>query len=356
MTYEIISIAALLLCLLIIGVEYIFHYRLAEQQDDNAVRIEGIRRRLKMRVEGVLFAPTASSRAAEITSLVKEINGDYEVYELAVEAMRDYREQSKDERVDRILEEVDEAAKPVELYAKMLEEGDVYHKSYACRRLADLDARDHIDALRRYVNDKNRDLAYNAAMGLARLGDVDTVADYLLSIQDDRMYSARIVNEFFDDFGGDREALAARLFESCNPYMRNTIIKAIAHYKIDAFRPMYLEGAVGDNLQDKIACVKALAAFGYPEDEQILQMAAKDRSWVIRASAVRGLSLLESRTALASVKRALGDREWWVRHAAADSIIKMNISPQDLEDILGGYDRFAADAVKNVLYRMIDNY
>lgn len=34
----------------------------------------------------------------------------------------------------------------------------------------------------------------------------------------------------------------------------------------------------------------------------------------------------------------------------------MNISPQDLEDILGGYDRFAADAVKNVLYRMIDNY
>ena len=37
MTYEIISIAALLLCLLIIGVEYIFHYRLAEQQDDNAV-------------------------------------------------------------------------------------------------------------------------------------------------------------------------------------------------------------------------------------------------------------------------------------------------------------------------------
>ena len=42
MTYEIISIAALLLCLLIIGVEYIFHYRLAEQQDDNAVRIEGI--------------------------------------------------------------------------------------------------------------------------------------------------------------------------------------------------------------------------------------------------------------------------------------------------------------------------
>ena len=75
---------------------------------------------------------------------------------------------------------------------------------------------------------------------------------------------------------------------------------------------------------------------------------------MIRTSALRGLSKLSSRTALNTVKRALSDKEWWVRHTAADSIIKMNVSPRDLEDILGGYDRFAADAVKNVLYRMIE--
>ena len=81
MTYEIISIIALLLCLLIIGIEYIFHYRLAEIQDDNIARLDGIRRRLKMRVEGVLFAPTDRCRADEITSLVKEIDGDNSVYQ-----------------------------------------------------------------------------------------------------------------------------------------------------------------------------------------------------------------------------------------------------------------------------------
>ena len=99
MTYEIISIIALLLCLLIIGIEYIFHYRLAEIQDDNIARLDGIRRRLKMRVEGVLFAPTDRCRADEITSLVKEIDGDFEVYELSIEAMRQYRDQSGDEGV-----------------------------------------------------------------------------------------------------------------------------------------------------------------------------------------------------------------------------------------------------------------
>ena len=104
----------------------------------------------------------------------------------------------------------------------------------------------------------------------------------------------------------------------------------------------------------KIACVKALAAFGYPEDEQLLQIAAGDKEWVIRAAAVRGLSLLHSPTALSSVKHALGDKEWWVRQAAAQSITRMDISPADLEEILSGYDRFAADAVKTVLYRQVD--
>lgn len=354
MTYEIISIIALLLCLLIIGIEYIFHYRLAEIQDDNIARLDGIRRRLKMRVEGVLFAPTDRCRADEITSLVKEIDGDFEVYELSIEAMRQYRDQSGDEGVDVIIDEVNEQAKPVEIYAEMLENGDVYRKSYACRRLSDLGASQYRDELRKYVDSKNRDLAYNAAMGLAKFGDTDVVAEYLLSIQDDRMYSARIVNEFFDVFSGDRVELASRLFETCNPFMKNTIIKAIAHFRLDAFRPMYLSGATGNNQQHKIACIKALAEFGYEEDEQILQMAAKDRDWVIRSSAVRGLSRLNTRTALNTVKRALSDKEWWVRHTAADSIIKMNVSPRDLEDILGGYDRFAADAVKNVLYRMIE--
>ena len=354
MTYEIISIIALLLCLLIIGIEYIFHYRLAEIQDDNIARLDGIRRRLKMRVEGVLFAPTDRCRADEITSLVKEIDGDFEVYELSIEAMRQYRDQSGDEGVDVIIDEVNEQAKPVEIYAEMLENGDVYRKSYACRRLSDLGASQYRDELRKYVDSKNRDLAYNAAMGLAKFGDTDVVAEYLLSIQDDRMYSARIVNEFFDVFSGDRVELASRLFETCNPYMKNTIIKAIAHFRLDAFRPMYLSGATGNNQQHKIACIKALAEFGYEEDEQILQMAAKDREWVIRSSAVRGLSRLKTRTALNTVKRALSDKEWWVRHTAADSIIKMNVSPRDLKDILGGYDRFAADAVKNVLYRMIE--
>lgn len=357
MKIELISVIGLLLCLLIIGIEYILHYRLAEKQDERIARIENIRRRLDVHVEGVLFAPTDSSRETEIKALANEINGDFEVYEIAISTIRNHKGSSfhdDTEAQDRLIERINEEVDPIAIYALMLDNDDIYHKGYACRRLAELNATEHRDKIKNCLDTKNRDLAYNAAMALCHMGETDAVAEYLLSIQDDRLYSGRIVNEFFAKFTGSRQELAELLFEKCNPYMKCTIIKTLAKYRIDAFRPMYTEGATGNDTQLKIACVKALSAFGYPEDEQLLQMAAQDKNWVIRSSAVRGLSLLHSSTALATVKLALSDKEWWVRQTAAQAITKMDIKPSDLEEILGGYDRFAADAVKTVLYKSVD--
>lgn len=355
MKIELLSVIGLLLCLLIIGIEYILLYRLAELQDEHTARNDNIRRRLDIHVEGVLYAPTEGSRNAEITALADEINGDFTVYEMAVKEIKEHQGSGfDDEAKEKLIERINTQVEPVEMYAKMLDEGDVYHKGYACRRLADLEAMEYRDKIKECVGSKDRDLAYNAAMALCQMGDVYEVAEYLLSIENDTQYSGRIVNEFFAQFTGDREELAAKLFEKCNKYMKCTVIKTIAQYKIDGFRNMYIEGASGNDTQLKIACVKALAAFGYPEDEQILQIAAGDKDWVIRSSAVRGLSLLKTQSALNTVKHALGDKEWWVRQTAAQSITRMDISPKDLEEILGGYDRFAADAMKNVLYKTVD--
>ena len=357
MKIELISVIGLLLCLAIIGLENILFYRLAERQDEHKSRIDNIKRRLKIHVEGVLMAPTSGSRNAEIKALAGEIGGDYEVYEIAMASIKsntDSRYSDDAETLEKLIVEINDQVHPAEIYAKMLEEGDVYRKSYACRKLAGLDAHEYRDEIRECVKSKERELSYNAAMALCTMGDVHEVADYLLRIQDDRFYSGRIIDEFFAKFTGDRQELAELLMDKCNKYMKCTIIKSIAPYRFDAFRPIYLKGAMGDDSQMKISCVKALAAFGYPEDEQFLQIAAGDKDWVIRSSAIRGLSLLKSRSALSTVKHALSDKEWWVRQAAAQAITKMDISPGDLEEILSGYDRFAADAVKNVLYRQID--
>lgn len=357
MNIELISVIGLLFCLIIVGLEYILHYRLAERQDEHTVRADSIRHRLDNHIEGVLFAPTSCSRTAEIKALSDEINGEFELYEMAITSIREHKgsKYSTDPNaLDQLIVQINQQVAPVKIYAKMLEDGDIYHKGYACRKLAELEAIEYRDKIKEYVGHKDRDLAYNAAMALCQMGNTQEVFEYLLSIQNDRLYSARIINEFFDKFTGSRKELAELLFEKCNRYMKCTIVKTIAPYKIAEFRPMYIEGASGDDNQMKIACVKALSAFGYPEDEQLLQIAASDRDWVVRASAIRGLSLLHSQTALSTVKHALSDKEWWVRQAAAQSITEMDISPSDLDEILGGYDRFAADAVKNILYKQVD--
>jgi HEAT repeat protein len=355
MKIELLCVIALLVCLMLIGVEYIIHYRLAERQDEHSVREQNMTRRMNNRVDAVLRAPTRACLQSEIKAMSEDIGDDHEAYETAIRVMSEIREKRGDEKIDKLIEEIKDEVNPVEIYAKMLEEGDDYHKGYALRKLADLGAEEYRDTMTELLSSKNRDLAYNAAMSLVQFGDVENVADYIMSIEDDRKYSGRIVNEFFDDFKGDRAKLAECLFERCNNYMKSTIIKAIVPYKIEEFRPMYIEGLAGKDFGMKVACIKAIAAFGNPEDEQLLQIAAKDKEWVIRASAVRGLSLLNTKSALKSVKVALTDKEWWVRQTAAKAITEMDISPRDLEDILGGYDRFAADAVKAVLYKKVDS-
>ena len=357
MKYEILAVIGLLFCLTVIGLEYIVHYRLAERQDEKEVNSRLINHRMKNRVEGILYAPTEASRLSEIKALAEEIDNNFEIYEAAIKIVESVKNRVDDDykaELDEITSSINSEVNPVSIYASMLDSRDVYQKGYALRKLADLGADEYREIMIECSCDKNRDLAYNAAMALAQFGDAENVAAYLKRIQNDRLYSGRIINEFFDDFNGDRARLAGLLLADCNTYMQSNIIKAITPYKIEEFHEMYVENSASKDFQLKVACVKAIAAFGKPGDEQLLQIAAQDREWVIRASAVRGLSLLNTPTALASVKNALRDKEWWVRHTAASALTAMNISRRDLEDILGGYDRYAADAVKAVLYKKID--
>ena len=77
------------------------------------------------------------------------------------------------------------ALDPVKLFSDILKSGDKYRVGYACRRLADLDAYDYLNDIYELSKGKNRSIAYNAAMALARLGYTEGVAEYILKIQND---------------------------------------------------------------------------------------------------------------------------------------------------------------------------
>ena len=71
-------------------------------------------------------------------------------------------------------------------------------------------------------------------------------------------------------------------------------------------------------------------------------------------AAVAGLEKIASGRALEALVKAVRDEEWWVRNAAAKAIVNIDFQLVYVEKVLSGYDKYAADAVKNALYKQIN--
>ncbi len=357
MTYELFAIIGIIVCLFILALEYLWLYVLAVKQENSTNKYSLASKKCVKIVDAIMYSPTTSSREKELDSLEKLVDGDYKILDMVYERVNFFRQKDEgkffETRVE-IFDEIDSRLKPVEMYAEILKKGKIHDRCYACRRLADFNGVDYINDIGKLCEDKNRALAYNAAMALSSFGDSSRLAKYIVSIENDKKYSTRVVFELISHFTGDLNELVSLVLKNCNEQMKATIITAVAPYALAKFADVYLAGVKSTNDDMKIACVKALAGLKDIEYEHDLIVAAKDKNWVVRISAIKGLSNFQTAEAIENVKTATKDKEWWVRQVAASSLINMSVKIKDIDEIMKGYDRYAADAVKNSLYREID--
>lgn len=357
MTSEWIAVIAIIISLFILILEYLWLAILSKRRSDTYEKYKNVSLKVARMVEGILYSPTAKSRQNETQALKELMGNDCKIFEM-ISAQLCFWEEYGDENTlgnkTEVIDEIYAVLDPEKLFSDLLKANNKYTVGYACRRLADFDAYDYLSDILELSKGKNRDVAYNAAMALARYGYSEGVADFIVRIENDKKYSFRLINELFDNFSGDKAALATMVFEKCEDYMKINVIKAISDYRLFEFEAMYIEGMSSKNSAMRIACVKALGDLANPQNEQILITATYDKDWVVRSSAVKGLGKINTPKALEGIKEAIKDKEWWVRQSAASALINMNVSVSDIEDILGGYDKYAADAVKYALYRSID--
>ena len=356
MTYELFAVIGIIVCLFLLALEYLWLYILAVKQEKHTNKYSAARKKAKKIVEGIMFSPTRRSRESELKSLNDLVNGDCEILDAVYEEVNKWKNQTDDFTKSRegIFVEIDNTLKPIEIYAKLLNDGNLHDKCYACRRLADFKAVDYINDIGKLVTDKSRTTAYNAAMALSVFGDCERVAKYIVSLEDDKKFSTRVVYEIIADYGGDLTELVGLVLKNCNESMKATIITAVASYGLNDFADVYYAGVTSTNEDMKIACVKALSGLKNLEYEHALIVAAKDKNWVVRIAAIKGLSAFQTRESVDAVKIATKDKEWWVRQVAASALLNMSVKIKDIDEIMKGYDRYAADAVKNSLYREID--
>ncbi len=357
MTYELFAIIGILACLLILALEYLWLYILAVRQENSNKKYSLASKKSTKIVDALMYSPTVSSRENELKSLKKLVGDDNKILDMVYEKVNEYKKKDDGQfyasRAE-IFDEIDSSLKPIQMYAEILRKGKTHDRCYACRRLADFNGVDYINDIGKLSEDKNRALAYNAAMALSTFGDTSRLVKYIVSIENDQKYSTRVVFELISHFTGDLVELVSLVLKNCNEQMKATIITAASPYALNEFADVYLAGAKSTDDNMKIACVKALSGLRDVQYEHDLIVAAKDKNWVVRISAIKGLSHFQTTEAIENVKTATKDKEWWVRQVAASSLINMSVKIKDIDEIMKGYDRYAADAVKNSLYREID--
>ena len=411
MHYELIVAIVILASLFLLGLEYLWLYSMAGRQERHKEKIEELTAKIRRLVNGILYSPTRTVREKQSKDLKTLVGEDREILDILCGEVD--RIKAKDgDRIpdfDNAIEDIYKIVNPIQIYSDILLHGSKFDRGYACLRLADFDNHDYVKDIwqvavpsseyrfddeeppkedeeteekkkkdkkkKRYKNRDKREIAYCAGMALATLGEEKPVYEYMLSIQSDFRYSNRVYNEIFDRYTGDRESLAHRLLDYGNEfasqknqkekkgkdqedpktnYLMQTVVKAVTKYKIKSLEEMYKEGTVSKDINYRIACVKALGALGNPANEHTLIVSSRDSDWVVRSAAIQGLGLLRSEEAVQAVKTALSDKEWWVRQTAAKAFIAMEVSTEELADVIYGYDRYATDALKYALYRTVD--
>lgn len=354
-SYEILAAILVIGFIVLLSVEYLWLYLLSRKNEERELLKREINNRIHAMIESYLYSPTSSSRAAELESLIQYIGDEAVKKDEAAAAFVELMHRASDipsEKLD-LLNVLYERLNPVLFYADILKKGNDSEKSYAARRLADFSATDHIEDIRVLLEDKHADVIYNAAMALSELGDMDSVVVFVKKCENNRRYSHRVLLELLQTFRGDRVQLIHRLYEECDTYVKATAVKAYTADHLEELAELYIDGLSSSEVNLKIACVKALAQLGNPKYEQKMEIALNDKNWVVRLAAVTGLEKIGTETALEALVRATQDEEWWVRNAAAKAIVTIDFHLVYVEKVLSGYDKYAADAVKNALYKQI---
>jgi len=161
------------------------------------------------------------------------------------------------------------------------------------------------------------------------------------------LLSFRTLEELFNVYQGDREALCDRLIDTAaDAYIRRTCVKAIGQncYYSMADRVMPLLKSPQLNMQ--IDAARTLGQLAYePAYGEILAMAKHER-WELRAIVATALAIYGADQNTDTLIDLVCDREWWVRFRAAESLTQCSDIDGILARVTAKNDRYALEMLR----------
>ncbi|KMY49951.1 HEAT repeat domain-containing protein [Peribacillus loiseleuriae] len=227
-----------------------------------------------------------------------------------------------------------------------------YIRALACRQLGDLRLYSTESYICNLISSKNNNVTYNVLLALAKLGDLNNLAQLLTSNSNNIHFSFRAVIEVIAEFKGpkeSKEALLKKTIESSDDYMKGVIIKAAADGQYEGLSDYYVKYLSSNNINLKIACIRALSELNNSDYEQFVIDMLESEEWEVRAAAAKGLGAVGTSHSFEPLGKMTSDKEWWVRHNAANALISIPGGNGYAQHILNGEDQYAREAIMAVI-------
>lgn len=185
------------------------------------------------------------------------------------------------------------------------------------------EAADALQAAARQADDPDvRLVAFKALSDLGALVRLETLVEEIVR---QRLRPSRLLADVLRDVvaADPQEAVLALQRPDLPQIGRALVLDALGWAGDYRAIPVLNSHAADDDVEVRIAAVRALGRLQHPAAEAALARALGDPAWPVRAAAAEASGLANLSSLCDPIAALLSDPEWWVRFRAADALVRL---------------------------------
>ena len=206
------------------------------------------------------------------------------------------------------------------------------------------------------LNEKSVYCRENAMKAIYSFGDEALVIDALKIIDENqRFLHKKLLTDGLLSFNGEHERLSNALWNSFDNFSNNIKISIVDYFRFSKkdFKCELLPYMKDENtfIELKYSIIRYYGSMYYKEAKYYLIDIIKNdkNNWEIVAIATTSIALYKDKDTIDILKSMLCNKNWYVRLNAANSLVKMGISNDDISEILNGDDKYAKEILSYCL-------
>ena len=195
----------------------------------------------------------------------------------------------------------------------------------------------------------------NTLKALFTIGNIHAVETAFQYLNDSNIHhNTKLLSDGLITFQGDKQALAKQLWKHINDWNEELMISIVKF--ISLFSGDYTEeffpyvNSSSTHLELKLEMLRYYRRYYYePIQELLHSFLTNDTNTTLSIVSASVLCKYPSKETIDVLKKACSHSNWYIRYNAANSLISLIHSVDDVLDILQGSDTFAKDIVRYML-------